>query len=408
MTAPTTSFEDSTSDWPAWTPLAEEATFLAAVAAGSDRVLIEDIDTTHQGRSIRRIRIGYPSAPTNTELHDARNVLFVATQHGYERGGREAALQAIRDLAYTTDPALTGYLAAHPVIFIPTASPDSWALNSRVNALIQNSNAGHLDYQFVESRAIGQTIHDYNPQVIIDQHEHTEAKPPYAVDAAVGFNNAPDIVSVAADMRDATWAALTAAGHTPNGSYGSGGSQGLGPISSARNHIFQLFETWGQGDTTSITFKQAVAAQRLNIDTIIAWHAANHAAVASAIHAARGWQINAGAAQAQFNAAPGAYAAINPGPAGYRITAEQAAAIATAIVLHELHTSEIPGSSDIYITMAQPSRAVIPNLLDTISPWRAVDGTRLMTEPEGVIPYEDDPSPPLSPRRRAASVVGLL
>ncbi|MFD8962397.1 carboxypeptidase, partial [Streptomyces anulatus] len=61
---PRTGFE--TSEGARWTGEVEERSFLAAVDRGSDRVSVDRVGTTGQGRPLRRVRVGpeRPGAPT--------------------------------------------------------------------------------------------------------------------------------------------------------------------------------------------------------------------------------------------------------------------------------------------------------------------------------------------------------
>src|SRR5690606_21743060 len=65
---PRTGFE--TSDGARWTGEAEEQAFLTAVDRGSDRVSVDRIGTTEQGRPLRLVRVGQ-------ERPDATTVLLI-------------------------------------------------------------------------------------------------------------------------------------------------------------------------------------------------------------------------------------------------------------------------------------------------------------------------------------------
>ncbi|MEU1124831.1 M14 family zinc carboxypeptidase, partial [Streptomyces sp. NPDC005899] len=99
-----------------WTGEAEEGTFLAEVDRQSDRVRVERIGTTGQGRPLRLVHLG-SSGPT------ALTVLLVCGQHGDEPAGREACLSAVRDLARAEDRTTRDLLSRTRVLVLPTANP---------------------------------------------------------------------------------------------------------------------------------------------------------------------------------------------------------------------------------------------------------------------------------------------
>lgn len=75
---PRTGFE--TSEGKRWTGEAEEREFLAAVDRGSDRVSVDRVGTTEQGRPLRLVRVG-------RERPGATTVLLICSQHGTSRPG---------------------------------------------------------------------------------------------------------------------------------------------------------------------------------------------------------------------------------------------------------------------------------------------------------------------------------
>ncbi len=161
-----------------WTTHEEELDFLAAVDELSDRVEIEVIlDETLGGRPMHLVKIGHPRPFTVKEAQDLPVELHVCTQHGNEPAGREACLIAIRDLAFTDDPALVAQLGAQATIFVPTVNPDGRANNSRTNASGSDLNRQHLQVDQPEVRAVGRVVRDWKPVMNMDHHEYGPSIP---------------------------------------------------------------------------------------------------------------------------------------------------------------------------------------------------------------------------------------
>lgn len=157
-----------------WTPLAQEATFLTAVAAAAPagRVTHTTIGTsTIDGHPLRRVVV--TDAPAGAPV-----ILIVGGVHGHEKAGREAAFTLIRDLAESTDPAWVSIRKRARFVFLPNTNPTGFDRDTGpcwVNATTQLDIQNDLmRLRMNESKVIQQTITDYKPVLGIDCHEYSQ------------------------------------------------------------------------------------------------------------------------------------------------------------------------------------------------------------------------------------------
>lgn len=177
---PRTGFEES--DGTRWTGEQEEAEFLATVAEDSERVAVDRIGTTEQGRPLNLVRIGAPRPPTPAEAARGSVVLLICSQHGDEPAYREACLTSLRDLAYAKDAETRRFLARNSVLVVPSANPDGRAADTRGNADGVDVNRDHVALETAEGRAMAAVIRDYRPDVVHDLHEFDATEPYYVKD----------------------------------------------------------------------------------------------------------------------------------------------------------------------------------------------------------------------------------
>lgn len=165
-----------------WATLSEEASFLAAVVAGSPAV----VTPVPVGRSATNLPItAYRIQSTQGSSDDP--VLVLAGQHGSEPSAREAALRLIRDLA----PAPS----SRPVIVIPTMNPDGIASGLRANGSGQDLNRHHVDQAAPEVNALNGHVRTVAPLFIYDGHD---------TNATQTGGNVPGLVTFRTYLRNAT------------------------------------------------------------------------------------------------------------------------------------------------------------------------------------------------------------
>lgn len=157
MTQPKTEWELGSS----WTTTSGEENFLKEVSDQTD-LRLTSAGRSVQDRDIWRVEVGNSSGNT---------ILAVASQHGNEPAGREAALIWARDLAYSNDSIVLDFLARHRVVVIPNANPDGLASRTRLNANGVDLNRGWATLSEPEHKVIRSVSLDVEPSLLLDLHE---------------------------------------------------------------------------------------------------------------------------------------------------------------------------------------------------------------------------------------------
>ncbi len=155
-----------------WTTHEEEVALLDAIDAASDRVRVETIGVTYQGRPIRLAVIGDPAPGTAAEIAAEGSVLLSGTVHGTEYSGREAAMILIRELAFSEDAWVKDILGTTTVLINPTLNPDGNTNGTRGNTTGQDLNRDHLLLRHPENLGLAKVIRDYQPDIVVDSHEN--------------------------------------------------------------------------------------------------------------------------------------------------------------------------------------------------------------------------------------------
>ncbi|WP_083460227.1 M14 family zinc carboxypeptidase [Jiangella muralis] len=379
-----------------WTSHAEEMGVLESIAAGSDRVRLETIGETYEGRPIHLAVVGDGGA-------DKPSILISCTVHGAERSGREACLILLRELAYSDDPWVTAVLDRTTVLINPTANPDGQAVGRRTNAADQDLNRDNLPLRHPESFALAEVIRDHRPDLVVDAHE-----------APAGADTAPmwprslnvDEPLWRLSQDDLTLGWHFTAGHAAGWSllpYDGWGYDNwenwLHNVAGLKNAMGQLLETPSGSSVTRPeaptnsppNLRRRVYTQLWSFHTLLDYHHENLEAIRAAITAAETRQ--------EANDGPvyldGAYeppfhpprnerntVSLDPPPCGYRLTDEQLAlrengtligerageewtshTVGERLAAHGVEVEEI-GGGFAQVLLGQRMRAVIPFLLD--------------------------------------------
>ena len=426
--APRTGFEAS--GGAAWTTHAEELAFLEDVARRrSDRVHVEVIGRTFEDRPIHLVTLGAPVV-ANAPALTVPTTLVVGSQHGNEPAGREAALQLLRDLAFTEDAALVRQLGEQAIQFVPSANPDGRAANTRRNRQPHDGtlhtddrrsidiNRDHLNLVSLEAQAIHRAFSAWLPDLVLDLHEYGPGTPllydddllflwprNLNADAAVRLNAKSFCFEYL--KRDAE-----AAGYTADVYGVDKVGPNVGPVAVPVDQEVQ--QTAGDGDegisrnalglrhSLGILVESAVSRSAFNdpgelssnasvqLRRVASHVVASHAglrylreqgdavkAITDGAPLRKAREGRDRTAPVYFggadNEAPTAAQVQDPPPVAYRLTAEQASALAPVLALHGVDV-EVDPAGGVRVPLAQHAEPVIPLLLDARGRRNAVEG----------------------------------
>ncbi len=246
-----------------FTSHAEVFSFIDALARRSDRVALETVGHSQQGRAMTLAVL------TGSRGFDASlpTVLLLAQQHGNEPAGGEAALVLAQSLANEQ----SALLDRVNVVIIPRANPDAAERFGREAASGIDVNRDHLLLRTPEAQAIAAAVRRYSPQVVLDLHEFTVAgrwvskfgtvmRADALLQAATVGNLSPSVQAAQSRYLAAARTALEAAGHRVDDYYTSSNDAkdltvSMGGVNAdtgrnvggLRNSISLLLETRGTG-----------------------------------------------------------------------------------------------------------------------------------------------------------------
>jgi hypothetical protein len=150
------------------------AGYLQAVDRASRQVTVTPIGMTAPARDFPATAlylcvITAEGADKPTSLNRTKpTVLVLASQHGNEQSGKEAALQLIRDLALGT---LKPLLKKANFLVVPQANPYGNWVNRRQNEQGLDLNRDHVKLEAPETRALHAVFRAWMPEVTLDIHE---------------------------------------------------------------------------------------------------------------------------------------------------------------------------------------------------------------------------------------------
>ena len=398
---PRTEFEES--GGAAWTSHKGELSFVAAVDKASDRVEVDIVGKTKQGRPLQLIRIGHPTpAPLALALRQP-TTLFVCTQHGNEPAGREACLQRLRDLAFTDDAQLVAQLREQTILFVPTANPDGREANARGNSDGTDINRDHLNLTTPEGRAMAEVVRDWEPEAVVDLHEYGSSIPVLYDDEALvlwprNLNVDEDIHAQAKTLAlDFITTDLEEAGYSTDeyGQYeiadqdihqsAGDGDEGIARNAMGLRHTLGiLVETRVDSDLRNgpqeleeaEVMLRRVAAHSIAIDATLRFVRERGEQVAGVTDTARKRAIKEGRLRSEpvyfggaDNAEPTADQVQDPPPCGYKLTKEQLAQLKVTMTLLGID------ARGTYVTMGQEAEPLIALLLDERGTRRSVAAT---------------------------------
>ncbi|MVA77455.1 carboxypeptidase [Auraticoccus sp. F435] len=398
-----TPFEQS--DGAEWTTHPESLRYYRQLDAASDRVRVTNVGRTVQDRPLQLVAVGAPTPDSRPAAAEGSVAMFVCSVHGDEPSGREACMTLARELAFTTDAALTRFLERTTVLFI-NANPDGWVADTRENADDVDVNRDYMALETPEARAVTKVIRDWNPDVLNDLHEYGPREY-YDTDLLHLWprnRNVDDqIHQLAQEMsNDYSAAQVTSTGRTA-GIYGqlvkdgepflqvAGDEQAriLRNYAGLVNVVGMLSETANapldeaEEEDESLLNRRRVEVNHDSAVGTLQMVMENRDLLAEQTAAAAERHTEAGAEQSgviyfagQDDMLPTDSDEVEPEPmCGYQLTGEQFTELRSTLNLHGITTRRHEDGR--LVPLAQPTRGLIPLLLDERSEYRIAEATPL-------------------------------
>jgi hypothetical protein len=390
-----------------WTTHPQSLRYLRSLDAASDRVKVSNVGKTVEGRAIQLVAVGAPAPKTVEEAADGSVAMFVCSVHGDEPSGREACLQLARDLALSTDAGVVDFLERTTVLFV-NANPDGWVADTRGNADGTDVNRDYLAGATPEAATVLKLIRDWKPDTLNDLHEYGPGEH-YETDLLHLWprnrNVDPGTYALAKQMsQDYASAQVTSLGYT-SGVYGqlikdgepyqqvAGDGQGriLRNYAGLVNVVGMLSETANE----PLNDEEEADPSLLNRRRVtVNYHSAvgsiemvqdNRDRLIEETAAAAERQSKAGADRSgviyfggQDDMLPTAANQVEAHPmCGYQLSTAQYDKLKATLALHGIEATPTDGGRQ--VSLAQPTRGLIPLLLDARSEYGLTDATPLET-----------------------------
>lgn len=356
-----------------------ELQFYADLLAASPRVAMESVGTSSvNGRDMWLVRIGYPTPPPAPTAGTPNSLLITASIHGNEYMAREAALELIRDLAFTDDPDLIAYLSAHPVYIMPTCNPDRIETAIRNNLAWVDLNRDHFALTQGETQAIWTAIQRVRPVACLDMHEYATDRTTHLAPIPASHPQVPAATLAAT----AAWQASIDAAVVGDG-------WTTGPYTFASVTLPVMLCNAAALATSAAAFTPETSTREPEVERLAVQRVAARAAIEH--HRLNAASMKAHQTQARIDAqnlggqAREAYRLMDsptvlmPPPTAYRITTAQRDSIALQRAAFPITT--VPDGDDWLVPMAQAAQPVIPLVLDPESPYVVTVGQRVYQQP---------------------------
>ncbi|WP_114560817.1 M14 family zinc carboxypeptidase [Desertihabitans aurantiacus] len=391
-----------------WTTFEESVAFYRELTTASQRVSVRTIGRSVERRPLQLVAVGEPGPKSQQEAAEGSVAFFVCSVHGDEPSGRESCMALARDLALSTDAAVADFLEGTTVLFI-NANPDGWVADTRQNAQDVDVNRDYLALETPEARAVVDVIREWKPDILNDLHEYGPREY-YETDLLHLWprnRNVDDELRDLAQEMSAEHAAgrVTAEGYTA-GVYGqlvkdgepflqvAGDDQGriLRNYAGLVNVVGMLSETANDPlDEAEEADESLMNRRRVEVNYLSALGSLelvqeDPQRLAEATAAAAERQTTAGAEQSgviyfggQDDMIPTDPDLVEPEPmCGYQLDDDQVRSLGRTLARHGIEVTRTE-DGDRVVELAQPTRGLIPLLLDERSQYRLTEATPLAT-----------------------------
>ena len=344
--------------------LEHEDAFWQKVSAQTALTVADVGPSSEPGEPLRRVELG-----TGPNV-----VLMTCQRHGYEASPRDAAMAWIRDLAYSTDPAVVEYLSDHRIVLIPTMNPyciprtdgvgDQKGLTGEGYDLNREPN---WTLSADESAALAAVWADVEPSLFWDLHGWAGSSAQYDLEffyKATPPGTSADVSAASRLFPPFGAAAAQAAGYTSR-AYQTTRHFAMSTVVSMVNHVPSMTSEVN----TYYPIARQVDVMRAVLDAFPAWHADNAASLAAAKQASLAAASAATTGAVYYATNADTYALTPAELTGYTLTEPIPAAHAAFWGIQQ-----DPG----FVSIMQPARRAIPQLVDPASPVKVVTGTRVL------------------------------